>query len=102
MLAYVMLGDKASAEDVVQDAFFGLHRNLGRLADPAEVARVRGVSPSTVRSTTHRALATLGQMRRRSLIRRRIRDLCTAKFGPSIRQNWAVRQGRGLADAGLP
>jgi RNA polymerase sigma-70 factor (sigma-E family) len=137
-LAYVMLGDKASAEDVVQDAFFGLHRSWGRLSDPAmavpylrrsvlngcksvirwrrvrarrvlhepaaasaesavlageeqqsvlaairrlparqrealilrfyllepeaEVARLMGISPSTVRSTTHRALAALGQM----------------------------------------
>jgi DNA-directed RNA polymerase specialized sigma24 family protein len=35
MLAHVMLGDKASAEDVVQDAFFGLYRNWARLSDPA-------------------------------------------------------------------
>ncbi len=34
-LAHVMLGDKASAEDVVQDAFFGLYRNWARLSDPA-------------------------------------------------------------------
>jgi RNA polymerase sigma-70 factor (sigma-E family) len=137
-LAHVMLADKASAEDVVQDAFFGLYRNWERLSDPAmalpylrrsvlngcksavrwrrvragralhepaaasaesavlageeqqsvliavrrlparqrealilrfylheseaEVARVMGISPSTVRSTTHRALAALGRM----------------------------------------
>jgi DNA-directed RNA polymerase specialized sigma24 family protein len=35
MLAHVMLGDRASAEDVVQDAFFGLYRNWARLSDPA-------------------------------------------------------------------
>jgi RNA polymerase sigma-70 factor (sigma-E family) len=140
MLAHVMLGDKASAEDVVQDAFFGLYRNWARLSDPAmalpylrrsvlngcksavrsrrmrarrvlhepaaasaesavlsgeeqasvltairrlparqrealilryyllepevEVARVMGISASTVRSTTHRALTALGQMLR--------------------------------------
>jgi RNA polymerase sigma-70 factor (sigma-E family) len=34
-LAHVMLGDKASAEDVVQEAFWGLYRNWARLADPA-------------------------------------------------------------------
>jgi RNA polymerase sigma-70 factor (sigma-E family) len=34
-LAYVMLGDRAAAEDVVQDAFFGLYRHWDRLADPA-------------------------------------------------------------------
>lgn len=138
MLAHVMLGDKASAEDVVQDAFFGLYRNWARLSDPsmalpylrrsvlngcksvlrwrrvrasralhepaaaspesavladeeqqsvlhairrlparqrealilrfyllepeAEVARVMGISPSTVRSTTHRALTALAKM----------------------------------------
>jgi RNA polymerase sigma-70 factor (sigma-E family) len=33
-LAYLMLGDRPSAEDVVQDAFFGLYRNWAGLADP--------------------------------------------------------------------
>jgi RNA polymerase sigma-70 factor (sigma-E family) len=32
-LAYLMLGDRPAAEDVVQDAFFGLYRNWARLAD---------------------------------------------------------------------
>jgi RNA polymerase sigma factor (sigma-70 family) len=32
-LALVMLGDAAAAEDIVQDAFLGLYRNWGRLAD---------------------------------------------------------------------
>jgi RNA polymerase sigma-70 factor (sigma-E family) len=32
-LAYLMLGDRSSAEDVVQDAFCGLYRNWDRLAD---------------------------------------------------------------------
>jgi RNA polymerase sigma-70 factor (sigma-E family) len=34
-LAIVMLGDRAAAEDVVQDAFFGLFRHWSRLTDPA-------------------------------------------------------------------
>src|SRR5262245_62047028 len=34
-LAHVMLGDKPSAEDVVQEAFCGLYRNWARLSDPA-------------------------------------------------------------------
>ncbi len=33
-LAVIMLGDRPAAEDVVQDAFFGLYRNWDRLADP--------------------------------------------------------------------
>jgi RNA polymerase sigma-70 factor (sigma-E family) len=33
-LAVVMLGDRAAAEDVVQDAFFGLYRHWAGLADP--------------------------------------------------------------------
>jgi DNA-directed RNA polymerase specialized sigma24 family protein len=34
-LAYLMLGDRGGAEDVVQDAFCGLYRHWDRLADPA-------------------------------------------------------------------
>jgi RNA polymerase sigma-70 factor (sigma-E family) len=137
-LAHVMLGDKAGAEDVVQEAFCGLYRNWAKLSDPAaalpylrasvlngcksairrrrlrasraihepaaasaesvalageeqrsvliairrlparqqqvlilrfylhepdaEIARTMGISPGTVRSSTHRALAALGRM----------------------------------------
>jgi RNA polymerase sigma-70 factor (sigma-E family) len=35
-LAHVMLGDRAAAEDVVHDAFAGLYRRWGQLADPAK------------------------------------------------------------------
>src|SRR5690349_10391934 len=35
-LAIVMLGDRASAEDVVQDAFCGLYTHWRRLSDPAK------------------------------------------------------------------
>ena len=34
-LAYLMLGDRGAAEDVVQDAFCGLYWHWDRLADPA-------------------------------------------------------------------
>jgi RNA polymerase sigma-70 factor (sigma-E family) len=137
-LAHVMLGDRAAAEDVVQEAFGGLYRRWKHLADvdralqylrssvlngcrsalrrrrtaakdtthqpsavsaefaalaseerraviqalrrlpdrqrevlvlrfyldepAAEIARVMGIRPSTVRSTTHRALTALGRM----------------------------------------
>lgn len=137
-LAYVMLGDKPAAEDVVQDAFAGLHRRWGHLSDQrkalqylrssvlngcrtviresrprgtltgpgglvasaetavlagerqrtvmrairslpdrqhealvlrfyldepeAEIARLMGIRPGTVRSTIHRALVALGRL----------------------------------------
>jgi RNA polymerase sigma-70 factor (sigma-E family) len=35
-LAVVMLGDRASAEDVVQEAFCGLYRRWSHLSDPAK------------------------------------------------------------------
>jgi RNA polymerase sigma-70 factor (sigma-E family) len=35
-LAYVMLGDKAGAEDVVQEAFCGLYRRWRHLSEPAK------------------------------------------------------------------
>jgi RNA polymerase sigma-70 factor (sigma-E family) len=35
-MALLLVGDKASAEDVVQDAFFGLYRALPRLQDPGK------------------------------------------------------------------
>ena len=34
-LAYLMLGDRATAEDVVHDAFCGLYRRWDRLTDPS-------------------------------------------------------------------
>ena len=34
-LGFVMLGNRGTAEDVVQDAFLGLYRNWSRLDDPA-------------------------------------------------------------------
>lgn len=34
-LAYVMVGSRESAEDVVQDAFVALHRHQAKLRDPA-------------------------------------------------------------------
>jgi RNA polymerase sigma-70 factor (sigma-E family) len=35
-LAYVMLSDRAAAEDVVQEAFCGLYRRWSHLSDPAK------------------------------------------------------------------
>jgi RNA polymerase sigma-70 factor (sigma-E family) len=57
-LAYLMLGDRAAAEDVVQDAFFGLYRRWDRLTDP------RGALPY-VRSSVLNGCRTV--LRRRAL-----------------------------------
>ena len=35
-LALIMVGDRQAAEDIVQDAFCGLHRRWGRLRDPGK------------------------------------------------------------------
>jgi RNA polymerase sigma-70 factor (sigma-E family) len=37
-VALLLVGDRASAEDVVQDAFIGLYRALPRLQEPAKAA----------------------------------------------------------------
>ncbi|MCK2213698.1 hypothetical protein MF672_007850 [Actinomadura sp. ATCC 31491] len=85
-LAFLLVGDQESAEDVVQDAFAAVYRRWSRLADrgqvlpylraavvngcrtvlrfyldlsEAEIAQVMGVSRGTVKSTASRALKAL-------------------------------------------
>lgn len=57
-LAYLMLGDRPSAEDVVQDAFWALYRSWDRLAEPARaLAYVRSSVLNGCRSALrHRAV----------------------------------------------
>lgn len=43
-MALLLVGDRASAEDVVQDAFISLYRGFGRLSDPAKAAAYLRVS----------------------------------------------------------
>ena len=43
-MALLLLGDKPSAEDVVQEAFLGLFRGLGRLSDPSRAVAYLRVS----------------------------------------------------------
>src|ERR1700758_1270437 len=63
-LAIVMLGDRAAAEDVVQDAFFGLYRNWTRLTDQANaLSYVR----SAVLNRCRNALRDRGRPRRLEL-----------------------------------
>jgi RNA polymerase sigma-70 factor (sigma-E family) len=59
-LAYLMLGDRPSAEDAVQDAFCGLYRHWDRLADPDRaLAYVRTAVLNGCRSALRRR--TLGR-----------------------------------------
>lgn len=54
-LARLMVDDLATAEDVVQDAFLGLHRNSARLRDPgAAVGYIRQAVLNQARSTLRR------------------------------------------------
>ncbi len=60
-LAIVMLGDRAAAEDVVQDAFLGLYRHWAGLADPGNaLTYVR----SAVLNRCRNALRQRGQLGR--------------------------------------
>jgi RNA polymerase sigma-70 factor (sigma-E family) len=65
-LAHIMLGDRSSAEDVVQEAFCGLYRRWPHLADPASaVPYVRSSVLNGCRSVlrrhrSHRSLAPAG------------------------------------------
>jgi RNA polymerase sigma-70 factor (sigma-E family) len=54
-IALIMLGDRAAAEDVVQDAFFGLYRRWSKLSDPANaLAYVRSAVLNGCRDTLKR------------------------------------------------
>jgi RNA polymerase sigma-70 factor (sigma-E family) len=58
-LAYIMLGDRPAAEDVVQEAFLGLYRRWSKLRDTASAAGYLRVSVMNgcrmvLRSSAHR------------------------------------------------
>jgi RNA polymerase sigma-70 factor (sigma-E family) len=65
-LAHIMLGDRSSAEDVVQEAFCGLYRRWSHLADPASAVHyvrssvLNGCRSVLRRSNAHRSLARAG------------------------------------------
>jgi RNA polymerase sigma-70 factor (sigma-E family) len=61
-LAIIMLGNRAAAEDVVQDAFLGLYRHWGGLSDEANaLSYVR----SSVLNRCRNALRQRGRLHRR-------------------------------------
>ena len=67
-MAYVVLGDLPSAEDVVQEAFYGLYRRWDRLADPAGATYyVRTSVLNGCRSALRRRAVRRGFLQRRPL-----------------------------------
>jgi len=52
--ALLLVGDQHTAEDVVQDAYLGLQRGLGRLRDPAKALAYLRVSVVNGCRSTHR------------------------------------------------
>ena len=59
-LAHIMLGDRQSAEDVVQEAFCGLYRRWPHLSDPASaVPYVRSAVLNRCRSVLRRRTVAL-------------------------------------------
>lgn len=69
-VAFLLMGARAEAEDVVQDAFARMELRWTRLDNPdgyaglheREIAEVLGVRPGTVKSMLHRALAQLREV----------------------------------------
>jgi RNA polymerase sigma-70 factor (sigma-E family) len=66
-LAYVMLGDRPAAEDVVQEAFLGLHKRWNHLRDTASApgylrASVLNGCRMVLRSRTRRAGRIAGEL----------------------------------------
>ena len=77
-LGVIMLGDRTAAEDVVQDAFFGLYRNWGRLSDPMNaLAYARA-------SVLNGCRAALRQRIRRDRRLSAVADAATAESAESI------------------
>lgn len=63
-LAVLLVDDVGSAEDVVQDAFIALHRNVGRVRDPnAALAYVRSAVLNRARSTLRRRVVARRHLR---------------------------------------
>ncbi|GAA3096262.1 SigE family RNA polymerase sigma factor [Streptosporangium carneum] len=80
-LALVMVGDRESAEDVVQEAFLGLHRRFGGLRDPGKaLVYLRSAVLNNARSV---------------LRRRRLPSWFAATYEPPV---WSAESAAMLGD----
>jgi len=70
--ALLLVGDLATAEDVVQDAFFGLYRGWRRLRDPAKAA---AYLRAAVMNGSRSALRSRGAARKRDGAMQMLHDL---------------------------
>ena len=60
-MALIMVGDRPTAEDIVQEAFCGLHRRWDKLRDPAKaLSYVRSAVLNGCRTEFRRTRASLG------------------------------------------
>jgi RNA polymerase sigma-70 factor (sigma-E family) len=80
-LAVVMLGDRPAAEDVVQEAFYGLYRRWHALSDSTNAL-------AYVRSSVINGC--------RSALRRRVRQLSVAGFGEAGESDSASAEAEAL------
>lgn len=92
-LAYVMLGDRASAEDVVQEAFCGLYRRWESLADTGNALRY-------LRSSVLNGSRSV--LRRRAVRRNRPSHLPPAASAEAAMLSGEERRGVMLAVRRLP
>jgi RNA polymerase sigma-70 factor (sigma-E family) len=76
-LAQVMLGDRAAAEDVVHDAFFGLCRRWGDLTDPRK-------APAYLRSSVLNGCRTVLRRQARSAVDPTLGEVALAADAPLL------------------
>ncbi len=106
-LAVVMLGDRPTAEDVVQEAFFGLYRRWDQLSDTDNALRyVRSSVFNGCRSVLREVLAALRRLpprQREVLVLRFYLDVPEAEIARSMgisRGTVKSATSRGLAALG--
>jgi RNA polymerase sigma-70 factor (sigma-E family) len=88
-VAYGIVGDRAVAEDVVQDAFAGVYRRFGRLERPEAYLR-RSVVNGCLKSLRHRRRTVVGPVPDTAVVGAVGRDLLDAVARLSPRRRAVV------------